>query len=725
MSRKDNVQVFIRFRPENSLEKKKGTRRCMTFQDQNVVQSDFPPERPLRFRFDYVFPPESQQDEVYSQVGKPLIPEIFKGFNSTVFAYGQTGSGKTHSMMGVANDPILKGIIPRLVEDLFKTIQVADGHMEFTVKVSYVEIYMEMINDLLDLSKRNLKLRENKKREVYIDKVSEMYVACAEDVYAYMEEGTNNRTIACTKMNAVSSRSHSVFLMTLLAKNKEKGTKKSSKLILVDLAGSEKVGKTGASGQTLDEAKQINRSLTLLGKVISHLTKGSKHIPYRDSKLTRMLQDSLGGNSRTRLVVTASPSPYNYEETISTMRFGVRAKEIKNKAKVNQEMSASEYKRLYLKSKEKIKELNAIIKKYKKDLRAISKDNYVFPEVVRTRANSSGMREDPVMQKHFPEDFSEQTENAPTENVQSPKIEEETEDSQVEVIGGGLVGVNTIEFKKLQDELTAKTKAFDEQNQQQQNMIDQMNEILQQKEAEVSEQENLLRDKEEETQSLLTRLKAAEEKEKEFELFKIDAQKNEGIAKQKEKEFELSKKLLEQETKNIYTDLNKKCQEAVEYKIEIEESRAILGGNKKRLFGQKDVGFSMKQLKLQAENSALKERILFLTQISDSKDTQVKFLRDAADKSMSRFKEQTKKSNLEKEKLEQQLDKLKRFVSNFKDQAEHGNGNNFRRRASFSHHARKRADSKGNANVVIPIFGGGEGTSRYSLGASPSNLDDI
>ncbi|EIE88029.1 kinesin heavy chain [Rhizopus delemar RA 99-880] len=252
---------------------------------------------------------------------------VTAGYNGTVFAYGQTGSGKTFTMMGAdIDDENTKGIIPRIVEQIFTSIMAAPSNLEFTVKVSYMEIYMEKVRDLLNRSQ--------------------------DDVYEVMRNGSANRVVSATNMNAESSRSHSIVVVTITQKNVDTGAAKSGKLYLVDLAGSEKVGKTGASGQTLEEAKKINKSLTALGMVINALTDGkSSHIPYRDSKLTRILQESLGGNSRTTLIINCSPSSYNEAETLSTLRFGMRAKTIKNKAKVNADLSPAELKALLKKVK--------------------------------------------------------------------------------------------------------------------------------------------------------------------------------------------------------------------------------------------------------------------------------------------------------------------------------------------------------------------------------------
>ena len=259
-------------------------------------------------------------------------------------------------MMGAdIDDEEQRGIIPRIVEQMFASILRSPENIEYTVRVSYMEIYMEKIRDLLVPQNDNLPVHEEKARGVYVKGLLEIYVSSVQEVFEVMRRGGMARATAATNMNQESSRSHSIFVVTITQKNVETGSAKSGQLFLVDLAGSEKVGKTGASGQTLEEAKKINKSLSALGMVINSLTDGkSTHIPYRDSKLTRILQESLGGNSRTTLIINCSPSSYNEQETISTLRFGVRAKSIKNKAKINAELSPLELKQLLKKAQNQV-----------------------------------------------------------------------------------------------------------------------------------------------------------------------------------------------------------------------------------------------------------------------------------------------------------------------------------------------------------------------------------
>lgn len=298
----------------------------------------------------------SRQKDVFDFSIKPTVDDILNGYNGTVFAYGQTGAGKSYTMMGTdMDDEVGRGVIPRIVEQIFASILASPGTIEYTVRVSYMEIYMERIRDLLAPQNDNLPVHEEKNRGVYVKGLLEIYVSSVQEVYEVMRRGGSARAVASTNMNAESSRSHSIFVITITQKNVETGSAKSGQLFLVDLAGSEKVGKTGASGQTLEEAKKINKSLSALGMVINNLTDGkSSHIPYRDSKLTRILQESLGGNSRTTLIINCSPSSYNDAETLSTLRFGMRAKAIKNKAKINAEISPAELKALLKKAQAQV-----------------------------------------------------------------------------------------------------------------------------------------------------------------------------------------------------------------------------------------------------------------------------------------------------------------------------------------------------------------------------------
>jgi len=339
----DNVRVVCRVRPQNKIEKSRGGKVCVTC-DQNRICVDSS-GRKNKFNFDALFSPETKNDQsdVFEACGQPMVEQLFKGFNATIFAYGQTSSGKTHTMMGPSLEKKEdRGIIPRVCYSIFQRIYDSDDSTEFTVKVSYVEIYMERLRDLLDPSRKRLAIRESKQKGIYVENMTEFYVQSPDEMFDLMNSGMANRATSATGMNEGSSRSHSVFIVEVNQKDTKTGSSKQSRLFLVDLAGSEMVRKTNASGDTLEEAKQINKSLSALGLVIKALTDGKPHIPYRNSKLTRMLQESLGGNAKTCLIICCSPSSYNSSETMSTCSFGKRAKRIKNRARINQQLSAEE-----------------------------------------------------------------------------------------------------------------------------------------------------------------------------------------------------------------------------------------------------------------------------------------------------------------------------------------------------------------------------------------------
>ncbi|KAF7659331.1 hypothetical protein LDENG_00299450 [Lucifuga dentata] len=357
------VRVALRCRPLVPKEISEGCQSCLTFvpgEPQVIVGAE------KAFTYDYVFDPTAEQDEVYNTAVSPLLCGLFKGYNATVLAYGQTGSGKTFSMGGTytsaqENDPSV-GVIPRVIKRIFEEREKRTD-CEFCLAVSYLEIYNEEILDLVCSSKEKpaISIREDPKEGIKIVGLTERRVFSAREMVGCLELGNSARTVGSTAMNAASSRSHAIFTITL---EQRRGTDKIdsivSKLHLVDLAGSERQKKTKAEGDRLKEGISINRGLLSLGNVISALGDESKKnafVPYRDSKLTRLLQDSLGGNSHTLMIACVSPADSNMEETINTLRYADRARKIKNKPIVNVDPRAAEMSRL----KQQVQELQVML----------------------------------------------------------------------------------------------------------------------------------------------------------------------------------------------------------------------------------------------------------------------------------------------------------------------------------------------------------------------------
>lgn len=315
-------------------------------------------EGPKKFAYDRSYwsfdkdaPHFAGQDNLFDDLGTPLLDNAFQGYNNCIFAYGQTGSGKSYSMMGYGKE---YGVIPRICQSMFQRIDdiQRDKQLGCTVEVSYLEIYNERVRDLLNPSnKGNLKVREHPSTGPYVEDLAKLVVRSFEEIENLMDEGNKARTVAATNMNETSSRSHAVFTLTLTQKRHDAetsmDTEKVSRISLVDLAGSERAQSTGATGARLKEGAEINRSLSTLGRVIAALAdvaagkkKNASMVPYRDSILTWLLKDSLGGNSMTAMIAAISPADLNYEETLSTLRYADSAKRIRNHAIVNEDPNA-------------------------------------------------------------------------------------------------------------------------------------------------------------------------------------------------------------------------------------------------------------------------------------------------------------------------------------------------------------------------------------------------
>lgn len=339
------VQVVVRCRPMDEKETARGYVRVVdVIPSRGVVEIRHPRDDPSTdnvkvFTFDAVYDWRSTQQELYEETVRPLVSSVLDGFNGTIFAYGQTGTGKTYTMEGSKMEHEKRGIIPRSFEHIFNHIGRSEN-MQYLVRASYLEIYQEEIRDLLhrDQSLR-FELKEKPESGVFVKDLSTAVCKSAAEIQRLMNEGNQNRTIGATNMNEHSSRSHAIFLITIeMGSIGDNGGIRVGRLNLVDLAGSERQSKTGASGERLKEASKINLSLSALGNVISALVDGkTTHVPYRDSKLTRLLQDSLGGNSKTIMVANIGPASYNYDETLTTLRYANRAKNIKNKPRINED----------------------------------------------------------------------------------------------------------------------------------------------------------------------------------------------------------------------------------------------------------------------------------------------------------------------------------------------------------------------------------------------------
>ncbi|XP_064142456.1 kinesin-like protein KIF1A isoform X2 [Loxodonta africana] len=359
-----SVKVAVRVRPFNSREMSRDS-KCiiqMSGSTTTIVNPKQPKETPKSFSFDYSYwshtSPEdfnyASQKQVYRDIGEEMLQHAFEGYNVCIFAYGQTGAGKSYTMMG-KQEKDQQGIIPQLCEDLFSRINdTTNDNMSYSVEVSYMEIYCERVRDLLNpKNKGNLRVREHPLLGPYVEDLSKLAVTSYNDIQDLMDSGNKARTVAATNMNETSSRSHAVFNIIFTQKRHDAETnittEKVSKVSLVDLAGSERADSTGAKGTRLKEGANINKSLTTLGKVISALAemdsgpnknkkkKKTDFIPYRDSVLTWLLRENLGGNSRTAMVAALSPADINYDETLSTLRYADRAKQIRCNAVINED----------------------------------------------------------------------------------------------------------------------------------------------------------------------------------------------------------------------------------------------------------------------------------------------------------------------------------------------------------------------------------------------------
>ncbi|KAK2976567.1 hypothetical protein RJ640_024188, partial [Escallonia rubra] len=386
--REVNVQVLLRCRPSSDDEQRLNVPKVITCNEQKrevtVSQNLANKQVDKVFTFDKVFGPKAQQRSIYDQAISPIVNEVLEGFNCTVFAYGQTGTGKTYTMEGGMRNkggdlPAEAGVIPRAVRQIFDILEAQNA--DYSMKVTFLELYNEEITDLLapedcsrsleERQKKPVSLMEDGKGCVILRGLEEEVVYSANEIYSLLERGASRRRTADTLLNKRSSRSHSVFTITIHVKEATVGNEeliKCGKLNLVDLAGSENISRSGSREGRAREAGEINKSLLTLGRVINALVEHSLHVPYRDSKLTRLLRDSLGGKTKTCIIATISPSAHCLEETLSTLDYAYRAKNIKNKPEANQKVAKAVL----------LKDLYVEIERMKQDVRAAREKNGVY-----------------------------------------------------------------------------------------------------------------------------------------------------------------------------------------------------------------------------------------------------------------------------------------------------------------------------------------------------------
>ncbi|KAH6572283.1 hypothetical protein BASA62_003497 [Batrachochytrium salamandrivorans] len=412
-SKETNITVVVRVRPRNQKEIRENSPVCVSTTSNKkelqlrMNQGSFSSASSLNstssqdsiasksFLFDRVFGPEVSQEALFNEVASGILSEVLMGYNCTIFAYGQTGTGKTHTMEGdlsTEGSPNA-GIIPRTLYSLFDTLERETG--EYSVRVSFIELYNEEIKDLLtpDDDSRKLKIFDDRRGSTLIQGLEEILVKNAVDVISILQTGSNRRQKAATKLNHVSSRSHGIFSITVHTKECTPDGEellKVGKLNLVDLAGSENIGRSGAENKRAKEAGMINQSLLTLGRVIGALVEHNSHIPYRESKLTRILQDSLGGRTKTCIIAAVSPAKCNIEESMSTLDYAHRAKNIRNKPEINQRMTKKALLREYITE----------IERLKSDLTATREKNGIY---ISKESYSSLMEENQSRKDHIDE----------------------------------------------------------------------------------------------------------------------------------------------------------------------------------------------------------------------------------------------------------------------------------------------------------------------------------
>lgn len=363
------IKTYSRFRPRNKAEmlNNENPKEVIWILNNQTAEVEMPETKKKRkFTFDHIFPLDTTQPQVFDVLGTSIVENVLNGFHSTLFAYGQTGAGKTFSLVGKLDNPNLFGLMPRCASYILNRLEKNPEVVKWDLQLQACEIYLEQVRDILVKSNKTLNIRQKKNGETYIEGISQKTVKTTQEIFELMNTAFSNRAVASTNMNAESSRSHCAFCIFV---NQEwsDGQKKRARLYIIDLAGSERVAKTGAKGAVFEEAKAINSSLTALGNCINGLSTGKKHVNFRDSKLTYLLKDSLKGNCKTALLVAMTMDDWNIDETVSTLRFAERAKQIKNKVKINRDYSPAELKKLIASNKKHLIRIAEMMLSFQKE----------------------------------------------------------------------------------------------------------------------------------------------------------------------------------------------------------------------------------------------------------------------------------------------------------------------------------------------------------------------
>ena len=570
MSKKsENVRVAVRCRPLNSGENSRNESSIVSVVNRQAsITVDRPSDAASEsssapssssasaaasartFTFDYTYGADCTQHQIFAQTAQPIIDSVLEGYNGTIFCYGQTGTGKTHTMEGVVDDESLRGIMPNSFHYIFDKVAAAHANIKFLVRASFLEIYLDDVYDLLNPDKRKrMEVKESKDKGVFVKDLSEYAVNSVADMVKLLKVGSKQRAVGATKMNAGSSRSHSILTITIETSEtiqappgavseagqamEDKVVYKVGKLHLVDLAGSERQKKTEAEGSRLDEAKSINWSLTVLGNVIKALIdKNAKHVPYRDSKLTRLLQDSLGGNTKTVMIANVGPAGSNWEETMATLRYADRAKQIQNKPNVNADAKDT-----------MLKEMQDEIGRLKEMLAA--RQSGAAGAVASVKKSLKKMEKKELM-KHLdqlPADMIE-------ERVEERLVEQTTGISEDDV--AEMRRKAEEERRRLQHEKEKEKRAMTESASQAESAV-------KQQEEELSEKDKLLKEEEEEmariSAALLEREQSLMQGGEQVELAKQQAEElrrsEEELARKKQRQDELKKELEQAEENEL------------------------------------------------------------------------------------------------------------------------------------------------------------------------------